>query len=76
MAGSNISAELNISETSLRQNFHKHLGMMPYKVQLVQELKPIDHLMRFRFTKSYFQMKLILTLACSRRGLVSSVSAY
>ena len=25
--------------------------MAPYKVQLVQQLKPIDHPMRFRFTK-------------------------
>ena len=25
--------------------------MTPYKVQLVQELKPIDHPMRFRYTK-------------------------
>ena len=25
--------------------------MMPYKVQLVQELKPIDHPMHFRFAK-------------------------
>ena len=25
--------------------------MTPYKVQLVQELKPIDHLMRFRFAQ-------------------------
>ena len=25
--------------------------MTPYKVQLVQELKPIDHSMRFRFAK-------------------------
>ena len=30
---------------------HKDLGMMPYKVQLVQELKPTDHPMRFRFAK-------------------------
>ena len=39
--------QLNISEASL----HKVLGMTPYKVQLVQELKPIDHPMRFRFAK-------------------------
>ena len=30
---------------------HKDLGMTRYKVQLVQELKPIDHSMRFRFAK-------------------------
>ena len=29
----------------------KDLGMTPYKVQLVQELKPIDHPMRFLFAK-------------------------
>ena len=44
------SQQLNISETSLRRILHKDLGMMPYKVQLVQELKPI-HSMRFRFAK-------------------------
>ena len=68
--------QLNISEISLRRIFRKGLGMTPYKVQLVEELKP----MRFRFAKwaydrltedadfckkkkrSSFQMKLILIL--------------
>ena len=70
---------LNISEPSLRRILHKDLGMMPYTVQLVQELKPIDHPMRFHFAKchchrltedadfgkkiSSFQMKLIFILA-------------
>ena len=45
------SQQLNISETSLRRILHKDLGMTTYKVQLVQELKPIDHLMRFRFAE-------------------------
>ena len=72
------SQQLNISETSLRRIFHKDLGKTPYKVQLVLELKPIDHPMRFRFAKwardrltedsdfgkkSSFQMKLILISA-------------
>ena len=30
---------------------YKDLGITPYKVQLVQELKPTDHPMRFRFAK-------------------------
>ena len=71
--------QLNISETLLRRILHKDLGMTPYKVQLVQELKPIDYPMRFPFAKwacdrliedadfgkkkSSFQMKLILILA-------------
>ena len=38
-----------ISMISLRRILHKDLGITPYKVQLVQELKPIDHPMRFRF---------------------------
>ena len=42
---------LNISGATLRRILHKDLGMMPYKVQLVQELKPFDHPMRFRFAK-------------------------
>ena len=43
------SQQLNISETSLRRILHEDLGRTPYKVQLVQELKPNDHTMRFRF---------------------------
>ena len=45
------SQQLNISEISLRRIFYKGLGMTPYKVQLVQALKSIDHPIRFRFTK-------------------------
>ena len=37
------SQKLNISETSLRRILHKVLSTMPYKDQLVQELKSIDH---------------------------------
>ena len=69
---------MSISETSLGRILHKDLGMTPYKVQLVQELNPIDLPMRFRFAKwacgritedadfgkkSSFQMKRILILA-------------
>ena len=46
-----IHQQLNISETSLKRILNKDLGMTPHKVQLVQELKPIDHPMRFRFAK-------------------------
>ena len=46
------SQQLNIPETSLKPILHKDLGMTPYKNQLVQELKPIAHAMRFRFAKS------------------------
>ena len=45
------SQQLNISVGSLRRILHKDLGMTPYKVRLVQPLKPIDHPMRFRFAK-------------------------
>ena len=45
------SQQLSISETSLRQILHKGLGMTAYKIQLVQELKPIDHPMHFRSAK-------------------------
>ena len=45
------SQQLNISETSFRRIWHKDLGMTPYKVQLVQELRPINHPMRFGFAK-------------------------
>ena len=50
------SQQLNISETSLRRILYKDLAMTPYKMQLVQELKPIDRPMRFHFAK----------LACNR----------
>jgi len=45
------SQNLNISRTSLRRILNKDLGMKPYKVQLLQELKPHDHPMRFRFAQ-------------------------
>ena len=45
------SQQLNISETLLRRILHKDLGITQYKVQLVQELLPSDHPMRFRFAK-------------------------
>ena len=35
----------------MRQILHKDLSMTPYKIQLVQELKPIDDPLRFRFAK-------------------------
>ena len=73
------SQQLNISEIALRRILHKDLGITPYRVQLVQELKPIDYPIHFRFAKwacdrftedadfgkkkSYFQMNLILILA-------------
>ena len=43
------SQQLKILVTSLRRILHKDLGMTPYKVQMFQELKPIDHQMHFRF---------------------------
>ena len=48
-----LSQQLNISETSLRRIWYKDHGITPYKVQLVQDLKPIDHLMSFRFAKLF-----------------------
>jgi len=45
------SQNLNISRTSLRRILNKDFSMKPYKVQLVQELKPHDHPMRFRFAQ-------------------------
>ena len=45
------SQQFNILETSLRRILHKDNGMTPYKVQFIQELKPIDHPIRFRCVK-------------------------
>ena len=45
------SQQLNISEILLRRILHKDLGMTPYKVHLVKELKPTNHPMQFRSAK-------------------------
>ena len=45
------SQQLNISDRLLRRILNKVFGMTPYKIKLVQELKPIDHPMPFRFVK-------------------------
>ena len=45
------SQQLNISEMLLRCILHKDLVMTSYKIQLVQELKPIHHPLCFRFAK-------------------------
>ena len=50
-APSQCSQQLNISETSLRLILRRDFGITPYKVQLVQELKPVDHPMRSRFAR-------------------------
>jgi hypothetical protein len=41
--------ELNISYTSTQRILRKDLGLWPYKVQLVQELKARDHPLRYQF---------------------------
>jgi len=51
LSTSTRSQNLNISRTSLRRIVNKDLGMKPYKIQLVQELKLHDHPMRFRFAQ-------------------------
>ena len=43
--------KLDISKTSLRRILRKDLGMTPYKIELVQQLKSTDHPMRFCFAK-------------------------
>ena len=35
----------------MRRILHKDLDMTPYKVQLLQKLKPIDHIVHFSFAK-------------------------
>jgi len=43
--------ELDISRTSLQRILTKDLRLRPYKIQLVRQLKPHDHTMRFRFAE-------------------------
>ena len=44
---------MNINSPSFSTIEHKDLGMTPYKVQLVQELKSVDHPMRFHFPEFF-----------------------
>ena len=43
------SQQLDISRTSLIRILHEDLAMKPYKVQLMQQLKPIDYPKRLKF---------------------------
>jgi hypothetical protein len=43
------SRELGLSRTSLRRILTKDLKMFPYKIQLVQKLKPTDHPQRLNY---------------------------
>ena len=45
------SVRENISRTSLRPILRKDLGTTPYKVQLIQELEPSEHPLRFCFVR-------------------------
>ena len=54
------SQQLNILETSLKRILHKDLGMTPFKVRLVEELKLIDHPMRFRFGPAVNLRKMLI----------------
>lgn len=41
--------EMGISRSSMQRILRKDLGLWPYKVQLVQQLKARDHPLRYRF---------------------------
>ena len=49
--GSGVEANLPSNASFSTIEHFGDIGMTPYKVQLVQELKPIHHPMRFRFAK-------------------------
>ena len=40
------SKEFGISQTTLWRTLHKDLGLHHYRIKLIQELKPLDHLKR------------------------------
>ena len=83
--------QLNISEISMKRILHKDLGMTAYKVQLVQQLKPIDHPKRFRIAKwvcdrftedanlgkkkTSFQINLIFILADTKTNKIVAFGA-
>ena len=50
------SLELDIPQTTLHRILHKDLGLKAFKVQLTQELKPVDHHKRRIFADWVLQM--------------------
>lgn len=53
------SQELDISSTSLWRILHLDLHLHPYKIQLTQELKPIDHFQRRRFVNWMLEQRAV-----------------
>ena len=49
------SSELNIPATSLHRILRKNLGLFPYKIQVVQELKARDHEQRLIFAETMLE---------------------
>ena len=49
-----LPGQLGVSRTSLRRILRADLHVYPYKVQLVQELKPIDYRERLNFAVAKF----------------------
>lgn len=49
------SAELSVSRTTLRRILKEDLKLHPYKLQLVQDLKPNDHNLRRDFVETMFE---------------------
>lgn len=49
------SAELSVSRTTLRRILKKDLKLHPYKLQLVQHLKPNDHNLRRHFVETMLE---------------------
>ncbi|CAG9782220.1 unnamed protein product [Diatraea saccharalis] len=46
---------LNLPRTSLNRILHKDLHLYPYKIQIVQALKPSDHVQRLKFVDEMLQ---------------------
>ena len=51
------SQELNISRTSLQRILRKDLHLQAYKIQLCQELQPLDHLLQAKFPQRVISRK-------------------
>lgn len=78
------SSALGVSRSTLQRIMHLDMKLQPYKIQLVQELKPVDFEMRINFTVDMLDTyttlitlsspkKLIFTLTVSRTNRIVGI---
>ena len=71
---SKLAVEIGVSYGSAHKILRKELGMYPYKVSVVQELKPPDIIARFQYIGSNNNDKRVLEPdLLYRRSIVSAI---